>query len=80
MTGTKWTRKTLRELAKRLSGKRYRVSHETVRRLLSQLEYSLRSNRKHLSRTQDPARDRQMRYIARQRRAFVKAGNPVILY
>lgn len=78
MTRTKWTRKTLRELAKRLSNKRYQVSYETVRRLLSQLEYSLRSNRKHLSRTHDPARDRQMRYIARQRRAFVKAGNPAI--
>jgi len=78
MTELKWTRKTLRELAKGLSGKRYTVSHETVRRLLSGLDYSLRSNRKHLSRTQDPARDRQMRYIARQRRAFIKAGNPAI--
>jgi hypothetical protein len=78
MTGTKWTRKTLRELAKRLSTKRHSVSHETVRRLLSQIDYSLRSNRKHLSRTQDPTRDRQMRYLARRRRAFIKAGNPVI--
>jgi len=78
MTGTKWTRKTLRELAKQLSTKRHPVSHETVRRLLSQIEYSLRSNRKHLSRTQNPARDRQMRYIARRRRAFIKAGNPAI--
>ncbi len=76
--GTKWTRKTLRELAKKLSGKVYHVSHETVRRLLQGLNYSLHSNRKHLSRTHDPDRDRQMRYIARQRRAFQKAQNPVI--
>jgi hypothetical protein len=78
ITGTKWTRKTLRELAKKLSGKRYRISHETVRRLLLGLDYSLHSNRKHLSRTHDPDRDRQMRYIARQRRVFQKAHNPVI--
>lgn len=76
--GTQWTRKTLRELAKKLSGKIYQVSHETVRRLLLGLEYSLHSNRKRLSRTHDPDRDRQMRYIARQRRAFQKAHNPVI--
>jgi hypothetical protein len=76
--GIKWTRKALRTLAKQLKGKRYRVSHETVRRLLKQVGYRQRSNRKRLSRKQDPARDRQMRYLARQRRVFLKAQNPVI--
>lgn len=78
ISGLKWTRKTLRKLAKQLAGKRHAVSHETVRRLLPLLGYSPRSNRKRRSRQQNPARDRQMRYIARKRRACIKAGNPAI--
>lgn len=76
--GTRWTRKTLRELAQQLQGKGFQVEHETVRRLLRQLDYVLRSNRKRLSRRHEPARDRQMRYLARLRRAFLKVGKPVI--
>jgi hypothetical protein len=78
ITGLKWTRKSLRKLAKQLSHPGRRVSHESIRRLLKQLGYSQRRNRKRLSRKQDPARDRQMRYLARKRRAFLKAGKPVI--
>ena len=76
--GLKWTRKALRKLAQQLRAKRFAVSHETVRRWLPLLDYSPRSNPKRLSRKQDPARDRQMHYLARQRRVFIKAGNPVI--
>jgi hypothetical protein len=47
-------------------------------RLARILGYTLRSNRKRLSRKQDPRRDRQMHYIARQRRQFVRTGDPVI--
>ena len=72
--GTKWTRKTLRKLGKVLE-----VSHETVRRLLiNNLGYSLKGNRKCVSRKQDPDRDRQIRYIARMRRQFLAAKQPVI--
>jgi hypothetical protein len=74
----KWTRQTLRELARRLAGRKYAVSHETVRRLLGELGYTLRVNRKRLGKHQDPQRDLQMRYLARQRRAFWLAGKPVI--
>jgi hypothetical protein len=76
--GTKWTRKTLRKLVKELRRKKFKVSHETVRRLLKGLGYSLRHNRKERSKRQDPDRDRQMRYLARKRRAFLKAKKPVI--
>ena len=78
ISGLKWARKSLRKLAKQLTGQRHAVSHETVRRLLSLLGYSPRSNRKRLNRKQDPTRDRQMGYLARKRRAYIKAGNPVI--
>lgn len=76
--GTKWTRKTLRRLVAELRRKRFKVSHETVRRLLRGLGYSLRRNRKERSKRQDADRDRQMRYVARIRRAFLKAKKPVI--
>lgn len=76
--GTKWTRKALRKLTKALRRKGFRLSHETVRRLLRTLKYRQRVNRKGLGQRQDAERDRQMRYLARQRRAFRKAGKPAI--
>jgi hypothetical protein len=56
----------------------YRVGPDTVRRLLHHQDYVLRANRKRLNRKRDPDRDRQMRYLARKRRAHQKAGFPVI--
>jgi len=76
--GTKWTRKTLRTLVKELRRKHFQVGRETVRRLLKTLECALLCNRKAGSKRQDADRDRQMRYLARQRRAFLKAKMPVI--
>lgn len=76
--GTKWTRKTLRKLVKELRRKKFKIGRETVRRLLKHLDYSLHHNRKERSKRQDPDRDRQMRYLARKRRAFLKAKKPVI--
>jgi hypothetical protein len=77
ITGLKWTRKTLRSLTRRLRRK-FTVGKTTVARLLRLRRYALRANRKRLSRHQDPERDRQMRYIARQRRRFLKARWPAI--
>ncbi len=78
MTGTKWTRKTIRALSRELGKKGLRVGRDTVRHLLKAKEYVLRGNRKRLTKARAPNRDRQMRYIARWRRAFQKAGKPVI--
>jgi hypothetical protein len=78
ITGIKWTRKTSRKLSTELAGRGYPVNPDTVRRLLRERNYVLRVNRKRLTKEQDPDRDRQMRYVARKRRAFLKAGNPVI--
>ena len=47
-------------------------------RLLRLKRYALHVNRKRLSRQHDPQRERQFRYIARQRRQFQRAGLPVI--
>ena len=78
ITGTKWTRKTIRQLSRELRWKGLRVGRNTVRRLLKGQRYALRVNRKRLTNQPDPRRDRQMRYIARLRRAFQRAGKPAI--
>lgn len=76
--GLKWTRKTSRKLSQQLRRQGYKVGPDTVRRLLHEEGYVLRVNRKRLNKKQDPDRDRQMRYVARKRRAFRKGGLPVI--
>ncbi len=78
ISGLKWTRKTIRQLSRELLRKGIRIGRNTVRRLLKGQRYALRVNRKRLTNERDPRRDRQMRYIARLRRAFQKAGKPVI--
>jgi hypothetical protein len=76
--GVKWTRKTLRKLSRQLKRRGYRVGPDTVRRLLRQRQYALRVNRKRLTKHHNPDRDRQMKYVARQRRVYQQAGFPVI--
>ncbi len=50
----------------------------TVRRLLKELDYSLKANRKEDSGPPHPDRDRQFRYIERMKQLFMAAGHPVI--
>lgn len=50
----------------------------TIRRLLLEMGYTIRVNRKRLTKKQDRDRDRQMCYLTRIKRAFIKAGKPVI--
>lgn len=76
--GTKWTRRTLDELARGLKRRKFRVGRVTVRRLLKALQYAQRANRKRSSKKQNADRDRQMRYIVRVRHAYEKARKPVI--
>jgi len=78
ITGLRWTRKTLRALEQALRRKGFKVGFVTIRRLLRKLRYATLVNRKRLTREQNPERDRQMRYVARMRRRFLKAGQAVI--
>jgi hypothetical protein len=78
ITGIKWTRKTLRALERELCRKGFEVSYKTIRRLLMKMDYAIRVNRKRLTKEEDPDRDRQMCYLTRLKRAFIKAGEPVI--
>lgn len=59
-------------------GRGYRLSRETVRRLLRQKKIGLKSNVKRLVPKPHPDRDLQFTYIQWQRQAFRKAGWPMI--
>lgn len=78
MTGRKWVRSSLRRLSKVLQKDGYSIGRMTVRRLLKELGYSLKSNRKEDSGPPHRDRDRQFRYIERMKQLFMAAGHPVI--
>jgi len=73
-----WTGKHLEQISEQLSLLGIAVSPNTVRRLLDRLGYALRANRKSLSGPQSPQRDRQFRYLKRQRQQFVRKALPII--
>jgi Rhodopirellula transposase DDE domain len=78
MTKQKWVRLSLQRLSELLAEQGHALDPKTVRRLLRKLDYSLRANRKRFTGPPHPDRDRQFRYIARQKRRFLAAGWPVI--
>lgn len=78
ISGLKWTRKTTAKIARQLKRLRIVVSRNTVGRLLRQMKYSLRTNRKRISTSSSGDRDRQFRYLRRQRNQFEKRGDPVL--
>lgn len=72
----KWKRQSLHNLAELLEG-RHSISAPTVARLLRDLDYSPKVNRKHLGKS-SPDRDRQFCYILRQKSLFLRHGWPVL--
>ena len=73
-----WTNRSTRMLATALREQGHSVSHMTVDRLLLELGYSLRSNRKIEEGRQSPDRDAQFHWINRKVRWFQRRGQPVI--
>jgi len=78
ISGLKWTRKTTAKIARQLRRLGITVSRNTVGRLLRQMKYCLRTNRKTISSGSTADRDRQFRYLCRQRGRFEKRGDPVL--
>ena len=54
MGGLRWTHKATRNLAATLTQRGIDISYVTVGRLLREMKYSLRTNRKRLAKTNDP--------------------------
>ena len=74
----RWTCKSTRNLAHALTGQGHSVSHQTVARLLQEMDYSLQVNRKTREGTTHPDRNAQFEHIAKQVRAFQRRGQPVV--
>jgi hypothetical protein len=73
-----WTCKSTRNLADELAGLGHCVSHDTVARLLEELDYSLQGTRKTKEGKGHPDRDAQFDYINRKVKRFQRRGQPVI--
>ena len=78
ITGLKWSRRTTHKIAKELDAIAIQVSPRTVCRILKQMGFSLRSNRKSISHATSPERNEQFEYIAHLRESFAQEGNPII--
>jgi hypothetical protein len=74
----RWTCKSVQKLAAELRTRGHRISHETVRQLLQQLDYRLQATRKTREGISHPDRNAQFEYINAQAEAFRAAGEPVI--
>ena len=78
MSLLRWTSKSTRTLAAELTRLGHPVTWVTVARCLDDMGYSLQANRKTKEGPQHANRDAQFRYINRQVKALLAAGDPVI--
>ena len=74
----RWTCKSTHQLAEELRARGHAVSHQTVGRLLHQLDFTLQAVRKTHEGGDHPDRDAQFRYIARRVRQFQRRGQPTV--
>src|SRR5262249_37393781 len=75
----RWVRSSLRHLSDRLIAAGHPAGPATVARLLKDMGFSLRTNkRKRGASGRCPERDEQFRYIASQKQSFVAAGLPAL--
>ena len=63
ITGVKWSRRTTRKVAEELTALGIAVSKNTVGRLLKEMDFKLRVNRKQIASTKNPDRNQQFLYI-----------------
>ncbi len=78
VTGVKWSRRTTRKIADELTALGISISKNTVGRLLKNMDYALRVNRKQIASTTSPDRNQQFLYIGQQRESFARQGQPVV--
>jgi hypothetical protein len=79
MSERRWTHQTAVRVAQCLAEElEINVSATVVRRLLGEMEYSLKSNKKCLSAGNSPDRDTQFGIIKRLRQEFSETGDPII--
>lgn len=77
-TALRWTAKSTYTLAKELQNQGYHVSFAHVGKLLSELGYSLQSNKKTKEGLSHPDRNEQFEYIHKKTKEFQLSNQPVI--
>lgn len=78
MSPLQWVSKSTRHVAEALREQGHQISHETVRRSLKELGFTLQANRKTREGEQHEDRNAQFEHIAAQVERFFAAGEPVI--
>jgi hypothetical protein len=79
MSLLRWTNKSTSRIAQELTRQGHRVSDETVRRRLGELDYSLQGNAKNKEeQASGEGRDAQFRYINAQVKKHLARGEPVV--
>ena len=78
MSFLRWTSKSTTKLADDLVRQGFKITDDTVGRILKSLGYSLQAPAKEKEGTAHPDRDAQFRYLNARVGAFMKAGEPVI--
>ena len=78
MSGLRWTCASTRRLADELGAMGHSVSHETVRTLLKQENFSLQANSKTREGSNHPDRDAQFQHIAKSVSGAMRANQPVV--
>ncbi len=78
MSPLRWTCKSTRQLAEKLTGQGHPVSHRVVGDLLHEANYSLQANAKRLEGVQHPDRDAQFRYLNEMVKSFLAEGLPAV--
>jgi hypothetical protein len=78
ITGIRWTHQTPARIAELLRLLDIQISSNTVARLLHDMDFSLRVNRKAIATDSSPDRDQQFRYISSLRSRFEQQGHPMI--
>lgn len=79
MNPLRWTSRSTTHLEQALEEKGYTVSDTTIGRILQSEGYSLQANQKSLAEKPcHPDRDAQFEHIAKTKKEFMEAGEPVI--
>lgn len=78
MGGLKWSRKSTYTVSKELCSINIFIGPKTTGKLLKDMKYSLKSNRKTVAETQHPDRNQQFEIIADMKKEFAELGQPVI--
>ena len=73
-----WCSKSIRKIHEVLLAQGYQISHETIRKCLQILGFSLQSNKKTKEGSNHPDRNAQFEHINAVAKDFLSAGDPVI--